>query len=70
MVRRCFIVAGQYGDGALRSRGKTIGYYRSVSGSVGFQAGAQSFGYVLFFMDNDSLDYLKEKRRMGTRKRT
>jgi lipid-binding SYLF domain-containing protein len=60
IVKGGFIVAGQYGDGALRSRGKTIAYYRSVSGSVGFQAGAQSFGYVLFFMDNDSLNYLKK----------
>jgi len=60
IVKGGFIVAGQYGDGALRSRGRTIGYYRSVSASVGFQAGAQSFGYVLFFMDNDSLDYLRK----------
>src|SRR5262249_26565182 len=60
IVKGGFIVAGQHGDGALRSRGRTIGYYRSISASVGFQAGAQSFGYVLFFMDNDSLDYLKK----------
>ena len=53
-----FIVAGQYGDGALRERGRTVGYYRSVAASVGFQAGAQAFGYVRFFMDNDSLRYL------------
>ena len=31
IVKGGFIVAGQYGDGALRSRGRTIGYYRSVS---------------------------------------
>lgn len=58
IVKGGFIVAGQYGDGALRKRGRTVGYYRSISASVGFQAGAQSFGYVLFFMDNDSLRYL------------
>jgi lipid-binding SYLF domain-containing protein len=58
IVKGGFIVAGQYGDGALRERGRTVGYYRSVSASVGFQAGAQAFGYVLFFMDNDSLRYL------------
>lgn len=60
IVKGGFIVAGQYGDGALRRGRKTIGYYRSVAGSVGFQAGAQSFGYVLFFMDNDSLNYLEK----------
>ena len=59
IVKGGFIVAGQYGDGALRQRGRTVGYYRSVSASVGFQAGAQAFGYVLFFMDNDSLRYLE-----------
>ena len=58
IVKGGFIVAGQYGDGALRRRGKTIAYYRSVAASYGFQAGAQSFGYVLFFMDEDSLRYL------------
>jgi len=60
IVKGGFVVAGQYGDGALRKGGKTIAYYRSVSASVGFQAGAQSFGYVLFFMDNDSLNYLEK----------
>ena len=58
IVKGGFIVAGQYGDGALRKRGRPAGYYRSVAASVGFQAGAQSFGYVLFFMDDASLRYL------------
>jgi lipid-binding SYLF domain-containing protein len=59
IVKGGFIVAGQFGDGSLRIKGRTAGYYRSVAASVGFQAGAQSFGYVLFFMDNDSLKYLQ-----------
>jgi len=58
IVKGGFIVAGQWGEGALRRRGKTVAYYRSVAASYGFQAGAQKFGYVLFFMDNDSLAYL------------
>jgi len=58
IVKGGFIVAGQYGDGALRKRGKTVAYYRSVAASYGFQAGVQSFGYALFFMDDDSLRYL------------
>ena len=40
IVKGGFIIAGQYGDGALRKRGRTAGYYRSVAASVGFQAGA------------------------------
>jgi len=58
IVKGGFIIAGQFGDGALRRSGKTIAYYRSLAASYGFQAGAQAFGYVLFFMDEDSLRYL------------
>jgi lipid-binding SYLF domain-containing protein len=60
IVKGGFIVAGQFGDGALRERGRTLGYYRSLAASYGFQAGAQSFGYVLFFMDEASLAYLNK----------
>ena len=58
IVKGGFIVAGQYGDGSLRKGGKTAAYYRSLAASVGFQAGAQSFGYVLMFMDDESLKWL------------
>ena len=58
IVKAGFIVAGQYGDGALRKRNQTVGYYRSVAASFGYQAGAESFGYVLFFMDDASLKYV------------
>jgi lipid-binding SYLF domain-containing protein len=60
IVKGGFIVAGQFGDGALRKGGKTVAYYRSLAASYGFQAGAQSFGYVLFFMDDESLKYLDQ----------
>lgn len=55
VIKAGLIVGGQYGEGALRVGGKTTGYYRTVSASYGFQAGAQSFGYALFFIDNKSL---------------
>ena len=35
-----------------------MAYYRSVAASYGFQAGVQTFGYVLFFMDDASVRYL------------
>jgi lipid-binding SYLF domain-containing protein len=60
IVKGGFIVAGQFGDGALRRGGKTVAYYRSLAASYGFQAGAESFGYVLFFMDEESLKYLDQ----------
>lgn len=62
IVKAGLIVGGQYGDGALRKGGKTVAYYRSVAASYGLQAGVQSFGYVLFFMDNESLDYLEKSK--------
>jgi lipid-binding SYLF domain-containing protein len=58
IVKGGFIIAGQFGDGALRKGGRTVAYYRSLAASYGFQAGIQAFGYVLFFMDNASLQYL------------
>ena len=58
IVKGGFIIAGQFGDGALRKNGKTVAYYRSLAASYGFQAGVQVFGYVLFFMDEASLQYL------------
>jgi lipid-binding SYLF domain-containing protein len=58
IVKGGFIIGGQFGDGALRVNGTTVSYYRSVAGSYGLQAGVQSFGYVLMFMDEASLEYL------------
>jgi lipid-binding SYLF domain-containing protein len=58
IVKGGFIFAGQFGDGALRRKGKTVAYYRSLAASYGFQAGIQAFGYVLFFMDDASVQYL------------
>jgi lipid-binding SYLF domain-containing protein len=60
VVKAGLIIGGQYGDGALRKKGKTVGYYRSIAGSFGLQAGVQSFAYALFFMDDASLNYLEE----------
>ena len=58
IVKGGFIIAGQFGDGALRKNGKTVAYYRSLAASYGFQAGIQAYGYVLFFMDEASVQYL------------
>jgi lipid-binding SYLF domain-containing protein len=43
----------------LQVGGEPVGYYKSVAASYGLQAGAQSFGYALFFVDEESLQYLK-----------
>jgi lipid-binding SYLF domain-containing protein len=59
IIKGGFIVGGQYGEGALRVEGKTAGYYNTAAVSYGLQAGAQSFGYALFFLTDKALDYLK-----------
>lgn len=58
VLKAGFIGGASYGKGALRIRGRTAGYYNTVSASYGLQAGIQKFGYALFFMDQDSLSYL------------
>ena len=53
-----FMFGAQYGEGALLKKGKTAGYYNTVGASYGFQAGAQKYGYALFFMTDAALKYL------------
>jgi len=60
VVKAGLIIGGQYGEGALLVDGKTAGYFNTVAASYGLQAGAQSFGYAMFLMNNDSLSYLKK----------
>ncbi len=62
IVKAGFIGGAQYGKGALRERGRTVGYYNIVAGSYGLQAGVQTFDYALFFMTQKALDYLKSSR--------
>ncbi|MGI4983689.1 MAG: BPSL1445 family SYLF domain-containing lipoprotein [Janthinobacterium lividum] len=51
-----FVVGGQYGEGALRVGGRTMGYYSTTSASVGLQIGAQSKAIIILFMTQDALD--------------
>jgi lipid-binding SYLF domain-containing protein len=60
VIKAGLIVGGQYGVGALRKGGKTIGYYKTMAASYGLQAGAQSFGYALFLMTDAALEYLEK----------
>lgn len=56
-----FILGAQGGDGVLFEKGKITSYYNTGAMSVGLQAGVQSYGYALFFMTKDDLQYLKNK---------
>jgi lipid-binding SYLF domain-containing protein len=48
-------IGGEYGEGALRVGGKTVAYYNTISGSVGFQLGAQARSVVIMFMTPEAL---------------
>jgi lipid-binding SYLF domain-containing protein len=58
MMKAGFMFGGQIGEGVMFKGGKTAGYYNSVAASYGLQAGAQRFGYALFFMNDQALAYL------------
>ena len=60
IIKAGLIVGGQYGEGALRVDGKTVGYYNTVAASYGLQIGAQSFGFAMFFMNDKALEYLNK----------
>lgn len=52
------MIGGQYGDGVLIKRGKTAGYYNTSGASYGMQAGAQTYGYAMFFMNEGAVSKL------------
>jgi len=55
-----FVVGGQFGDGVMLRGGKAVGYYNTSGASYGLQAGAQKYGYALFFMNEQALKALTE----------
>lgn len=60
VIKGGFMVAAQRGDGVLFKNGCIDGYYNTTSVGYGIQAGIQKYSYALFFMDEDSLKYLKK----------
>ena len=60
IIKAGLIVGAAGGEGVLRVDGKPDGYYRSTAVSYGLQAGVTTFGYVMFLMDTESLDYVRD----------
>lgn len=48
-------IGGAYGTGALRINGKTVDYYNTISGSIGFQLGGEESNMYLLFMTKKAL---------------
>ena len=55
-------VGAETGEGALRIGGKTVDYYRTTSGSVGLQLGAQAKSIVIAFMTREALDKFRNSQ--------
>jgi lipid-binding SYLF domain-containing protein len=55
-----FLGGAHYGEGVLFQNGQVMGRYNSVAGSFGLQAGVQVFGYAMFLMSENALDYLDQ----------
>ena len=60
MIKAGFVFGGSYGEGELIKNSKVVGYYNSVTGSFGLQAGAQSFGYIIFLMTDKAMEYINK----------
>ena len=56
VVKAGFGIGGEYGEGALLIKGKTVDYYNTAAASIGFQFGAQFKTVMLIFLKKDALD--------------
>ena len=55
VIQGAVVVGAEYGEGALRIGGKTVGYYNIAAGSFGYQIGGQEKDIILVFMDKEAL---------------
>jgi len=62
IVKAGLVFGGSYGEGVLMKGGRVTGYYNSVSASWGWQAGAESYAYAVFLMNDKALDYLAKSK--------
>lgn len=62
IVRAGLVFGGSYGEGVLRKGSSLVGYYNSVSASWGWQAGAETYGYVVFLMSDKAVKYLDRSK--------
>lgn len=58
VVKAGLVFGGSYGEGVLLKSGANNGYFNTVSASWGWQAGAESYSYVVFLMSDKAVKYL------------
>ena len=62
IIKAGLVFGGSYGEGVMTRGGSFSGYYNSVSASWGWQAGAESYGYVVFLMSDKAVQYLDKSK--------
>lgn len=62
IVKAGLVFGGSYGEGVLMKNGKVTDYYNSVSASWGWQAGAESYAYVVFLTSDKAVKYLSSSK--------
>lgn len=62
VIKAGLVFGGSYGEGVLMEDSRVVDYYNSVTGSFGFQAGAQSYSYAVFLMNDEAVEYLKTSK--------
>ena len=55
-------VGGEFGEGALVVKGKTVAYYNIAAASIGFQLGAQARSQVVLFMNDKVLGKFRDSK--------
>ena len=60
ILKAGLVFGGSYGEGVMMKNEHVAGYYNSVSASWGWQAGAESYGYVVFLMNDKAIKYLNK----------
>ncbi len=53
-------LGGEYGEGALRIKGKTVDYYNTIAASLGLQLGAQKKSILILFMEPTALKNFRD----------
>lgn len=62
IIKAGLMVCGSYGEGVMTRNGSFVGHYNSVSNSWGWEAGVDSYGYIVFLMDDKAVDYLAKNK--------
>lgn len=62
VMKAGFILGAQEGQGILFVHGRPNGRYRTVAASYGLQAGVQKYGYALFLMNQNAVNWVNNTR--------